>query len=185
MVKHLNLLLSTVFVLVAQPFRTLSSRNKPRIKSWVQTIHQSIDDWLLVQCVSINTCSQARGFETLRERFNEWCYMVQCQRKELAIVAKSWIFSTFRETRVSQRKLTQVRDMEGCNVSRNLSRNAVARQVSQIVASCNRSFRNSVCDLGNTGTPIRRLKPIEMPAEEAMTEVRELMSKWTTRSKIV
>ena len=67
--------------------------------------------------------------------------------------------------------------MEGCNVSRNLSRNAVARQVSQIVASCNRSFRNSVCDLGNTGTPIRRLKPIEMPAEEAMTEVRELMSK--------
>jgi transcriptional regulator of NAD metabolism len=46
-------------------------------------------DWLLVQCVSINACSQAKCFETLRDRFNKWCYTVQCQRKELAIVAKS------------------------------------------------------------------------------------------------
>jgi hypothetical protein len=55
-------------------------------------------DWLLVQGVSINACSQARSFETLRDRFNEWCYTVQCRRKELAIVTKSSIFSTFRET---------------------------------------------------------------------------------------
>jgi hypothetical protein len=55
-------------------------------------------DWLLVQGVSINACSQARSFETLRDRFNEWYYTVQCRRKELAIVTKSWIISTFRET---------------------------------------------------------------------------------------